>query len=747
MAFDVEGARKAGYSDSEIADHLAKQSNFDVHGARKSGYTDDQIVAHLATPSGIEKMPAPQGFGAKLESAISQVPRQFGLTARYGIEGTAAAGGMLVDPFLSLAGQKTTAQRGTNIADLLKLPKPETSQERIVGDASRLMAGTGLTAGLAGVAAPGQGANTVSRGVLETMASRPGAQVVSAGAAGAAGGAARETGGGPGAQFVASILGGLAGGAGVAGATSLKDKASQWLRASRMQPVELDAKISATIQPILERSGMTWGDLSSDVKSLLRRDVQQALVTGGTLDDAAVQRLAEYRIVGATPTVGSITLDPVAITRERNLAKIGANSQDPILQSAATRQNQNMQRIAGAMDDLGAAQSQGSYRTGQSLLDMITGRDAAMRTQENALYSQARDTSGRSLDLDREGFVLDAYNRLAASNKGAFLPDGVGKLLEQIRTGSVKINGQDIQTPFNVDVIDNLKTTLSAASRSTQDGNARAAIAAVRDALENVQPSAVGKPVGGNQIVSPSLLSQAQGQADNMAADALRAFDEARAFARNRRNWQESAPAITAALEDVPPDAFVQRYILGQGREASAENVRRLVNELDNAGLRPVVKNYIAEWIKNKATGQIEGDAATDVTRFSEAGVKAALKQIGNEKLRLFFSPEEITRLNAVRRVAGYETVQPTGAAVNNSNTAASLLGPALDLVQNSRLISRIPFGDTLRGAAANWTNQINLKAANDIPRGLLSTNLVPQQRGPLIPASGLLMLPGVMEQ
>ena len=36
MAFDISGAKKAGYSDQEIADHLAKKNDFDVQGALSS---------------------------------------------------------------------------------------------------------------------------------------------------------------------------------------------------------------------------------------------------------------------------------------------------------------------------------------------------------------------------------------------------------------------------------------------------------------------------------------------------------------------------------------------------------------------------------------------------------------------------------------------------------------------------------------------------------------------------------------
>lgn len=48
MPFDIEGARKSGYSDAEIADHLATQSKFDVAGARAAGYGDTDIIQHLS---------------------------------------------------------------------------------------------------------------------------------------------------------------------------------------------------------------------------------------------------------------------------------------------------------------------------------------------------------------------------------------------------------------------------------------------------------------------------------------------------------------------------------------------------------------------------------------------------------------------------------------------------------------------------------------------------------------------------
>lgn len=46
-AFDIAAARKAGYSDAEIAGFLGERNSFDVEGARKAGYSDADILGKL----------------------------------------------------------------------------------------------------------------------------------------------------------------------------------------------------------------------------------------------------------------------------------------------------------------------------------------------------------------------------------------------------------------------------------------------------------------------------------------------------------------------------------------------------------------------------------------------------------------------------------------------------------------------------------------------------------------------------
>lgn len=74
MSFDVEGARKAGYTDAEIADHLSQSSGFDLKGARGSGYSDSEVIAHLATGSAM-KAPKPTVL-ERLKEAVTGAQRR-----------------------------------------------------------------------------------------------------------------------------------------------------------------------------------------------------------------------------------------------------------------------------------------------------------------------------------------------------------------------------------------------------------------------------------------------------------------------------------------------------------------------------------------------------------------------------------------------------------------------------------------------------------------------------------------------
>lgn len=675
-----------------------------------AGATEEQVIEQAKIL--FAEKPAVVSVGESLR----QIPRQVGLTARAGMEGIGDTVGIFSEPVravvnpvlraVGLNGAASPREMAGMAADAIGLPKPEGPTERVAADAARTMAGAGGLAGAAKKTA--QVLTGTGQAVMEALAANPGTQAVSAAGSGAAGGAVREAGGTEGEQFAASLVGGL----GAAGAASLAEKAYNGIKSAvgtLLKPKQSMTDVTVVLNQILSDSGYDVAAIPGRVRAEMAFEVKKAMDTGKQINPEVIRRIADYGAVGATPTKGTVTLDPVQITQEKNLAKMGANSTDPKLQAFARLQNDNNATLIENLNDLGAAGPNASNASGP-VIKAIQGREAAAKAKENALYAKARDSAGRALELDSEGFVSDAYNRLAKDNKGAFLPAEIGKVLEQLRTGKVKMpDGTEVAAPFTVDTIDSLKTMLATASRASKDGNVRAAIANVRDALEGVNLRAVGKPVGGNQIVDPTKLAAAQGQADTLSQEALDAFDKARRFARAKRTWEESAPGISAALDDPNPDRFVTDFILSKSNSASSPDVAKMMFTLRKSPeAMQALKENVLGFLKEAALGKGRAD---EVGNFSASGYNAALDKI-KEKLPLFFKPEEIAQLKALGRVASYETVQPRGSAVNNSNTAGTFAG-LLDKIASSGMLGRIPFADAaLRTPARNWSTQIGIKNA-----------------------------------
>lgn len=188
----IAEARKAGYSDQEIADFLAA-SNPKVQTAREAGYSDAEILAHLAPPPSSGTQAARMvgqgaiGFndavagtvGAPVD-AVNWAMRQAGLPSsqkpfggsdsiKGGIDYVATLPGRTMDAVSQGSLSPFTESRTSRFA-------AETEGERIankVGEAAGTVASTVLPAGLVAKAAkPG-----VMKGVAETVAAQPGMQL------------------------------------------------------------------------------------------------------------------------------------------------------------------------------------------------------------------------------------------------------------------------------------------------------------------------------------------------------------------------------------------------------------------------------------------------------------------------------------------------------------------------------------------------------------------------------------------
>lgn len=692
------------------------------------GTTKADLVAKLKTngmavPSDwlqtAPEQPAAVSAGKSINSGIGDIPRQLGLTARYAIEGPAQAAQIVTEPIANLmraAGIKTDSLGNTaaKFANWLGLPEPQGANERVIGDAARLMAGSGATMGLGGAASalPGMAGK-----IGAAMAANPGQQLASSAGAGLAGGASREAGGGELMQAGAGILGGVAGGlagglasGAVRGAESIANKVKNF----SMSPQQMDAKISA----VLNRVDFDYGQIPEQAKAALRAELGNALKAGEELKPDAVRRLAEFRALGVTPTRGMVTQDPVQITREMNLAKMAANAGDEELHGLPRIQNQNNSTLINVLNQAGA-QNGDLYRAGQRSIGAINAVDQGLNSRVSSLYQQARDTSGRSAQLDGPAFTQKASQMLDEALLGGALPKDVENHLNKIALGEV---------PFDVNYAEQLKTRIGNLQRATNDGSTRMALGMVRRALDETQlrPSKMINPENLPAVpgtVPPSMATLGQ--------ESIDAFNQARQAARARFAWQESGKPIAAALDGAQPDDFINQFVI-RGSVADAKS-------LAQHAPREEVRDAILAHLKDKALSS----ASDEVGKFSQSAFNKAMKQIGDRKLELFFTPEELGRLKMTGRVAAYTQNQPVGSAVNNSNSGALLLGRGADILKKIPLI-----GPNVAPALRSLDISIQNNRAQNVIPGLLvdpeKVNLGGKLLSPGVALGGLLSAPVV---
>lgn len=761
----IAEAKAAGYSDAQITDHLASSPDYadKIKTATTAGYKPEDIIGHLAnmktapankrtfkftSPEGKKySVEGPDGateqeafqilqsqlgagaqtsapskpFGQQLNDSIADIPRQFGLAARYGIEGTGEAFNLLATPFRAglnmLAPKKQTLPglvagatprdvfqpvnfRG--LADAVGLPEPRNAIERVVGDMTRTVAG-----GMVPVAAAGrvaQGASGVTKSVAQTLATNPLQQLVSAGAAGAAGGYVRETGGNNTSQMLASVAAGVAAPLTM---NKLAQAAGAIGRVARPQvpsPAQIDTHINSALGP----SGMTLADLPAGVQAGIRKDVADAFKISDSVTPMAVRRLADYRMTGTTPTAAGLTDNPAVITQQRNLAKLGINSKDISAQTLGQNENANNRQLISGLNEAGASTPDTAIAGGRRVMAGVEGYNDRATGIIGRLYDRARDSSGRSAALDPQAFATRADELLTYNLRNAELPADIRKKLNDFASGAA---------PLTIETAEQFKTIMAKVQRTSSDGGIRDAISQVRTALEET-PLLPGQP---------------------LAAGSQAAFDRARSTHRQYMGIVEKTPALQAVRDGIEPDKFVQQFVVGGGSKSNVADVAALRQAVRSSpDALQAVREQIAAHLKAKALN----GAADEVGNLSQSAYNKSLNAIGDEKLAMFFTRPEVDQLRAIGRVASYEQVQPRGSAVNNSNSAAAI-GNIFDRLASSSLLSKVPFGKSLQEPIQNIAVGFKSSAAMNVPKALAGN---PLQRAAGRPV-GLAMSPAVLMQ
>jgi hypothetical protein len=293
--FDVEGARRAGYTDAEIADYLAGKEAFDTAAAREAGYTDAEIIGYIsaAPAASAAAKPVEEPKSTFMDDAtqflgvVNRAVLPYATAAGAG----ALAGGIPTGGLGALPGAGAgvlalgAGDLGTTLYNIgaplfggapMQLPsetirqgyenvgvgrRPQTPAQEVLFSAAEGAAGGLSGAGafnqLARKAAPG-----VTRNVMRELGRGPGVQTAAGAGAAAAPTIGREYAGieNPLAQFGLSVAGGVAGGrlatprATPVSREQLVSEATKDYRRAEEAGVQFDAAAIADLSQSIRRS-------------------------------------------------------------------------------------------------------------------------------------------------------------------------------------------------------------------------------------------------------------------------------------------------------------------------------------------------------------------------------------------------------------------------------------------------------------------------------------------------------------
>lgn len=360
-------------------------------------------------------------------------------------------------------------------------------------------------------------------------------------------------------------------------------------------------------------------------------ELRQAIVNRASRSGGAVnpEVLARHVDADSLPvrvrlTEGQATGDVTLLSQEQNI-----RGRVPAFAARFDEQNRALAQNLQSIRDTAGPEvfSANVVEHGDTLINAYRTVDAAREAQVTQAYNALRQAAGGQFPVGARTLLGNASQELHRRLLFDNAPSSVMRTLERLAATPGSMTFENFEA---------LRTNLARIQRSSQDGNERAAAGIIRQAMEDL-PLVPG------------------------AARLKPLADQARQLARERFAAIEADPAYAAAVnETVPPDRFVQRFVIGGTRD-------------DLARMRATIGN-------NESAAQTMGVSALDYLRdqarlsptyegnFATASYAKALNRL-SPSLRSLLPPDVVEQLEQLGRVASYTTAQPRGSFVNNSNT------------------------------------------------------------------------------
>lgn len=393
-----------------------------------------------------------------------------------------------------------------------------------------------------------------------------------------------------------------------------------------------DAAITQTVTGELAGRGVDFSRLTKETQDAMLADAKQALSAGGKLNYDALARRADFEAAGIKPTMGQLTRDPMQFQFEQNTRGIAGageglsqrfNEQNAQLIDALNKARTGTQGVG--LDRFGA---------GDRVISSLRDLDAARKASVDQLYSAAREQAGIHTPLSAPNFAQSVNDALEQAMIGDALPGGVRTAINQIAKGEM---------PFTI-------------QKAEQ----------IRQAINGQMSSIPSRENAAMRIVNNALQDEIDRVGSSAGQQAGEAFKAARAAAADRFGALDKSAPLKAAVDGAAPDDFMRKFVIS-GKAGDLLSMRADLKQQPQ--LWGEVRGQVVDWLKDRALN----GATDEFGKFSQSAYDKAVNQIGDAKLKVLFSPDEIAQLKQVGRVASAIQVQPAGSAVNNSGTSQAI--------------------------------------------------------------------------
>lgn len=404
--------------------------------------------------------------------------------------------------------------------------------------------------------------------------------------------------------------------------------------------------------------------------------VNRALRSSKDVDPESLLNQALLEKHGIKGTKAQISRYPTEWRDERELAKLNSRLVDK--HNGQVDEFGNL--IRTAIDDTGAA-TNNTYAKMDNVYGKLREADSIAQSNVSKLYDDARGLSGNDAQLNHLRFIDQTSRELEENGVGSFMKGDIRGIFKGM------FDNPDFKMTHAKS--EEINKVLNARLRSTTDGNERYALGIVKNNLQKEVDTTIGEMAG----------SLGNGATDGGLASAQSAWSAARNAARERFQDIDTTPALKAALDGKNPDKAFGKFVLRSDLNDLNSMVGQLRKAPDGDQSIADIQGAVVEHFLGQATKSNSG-------ALSPAGFNKAIEDFGEDRMKILFTPQQANHIKELKKVSDLLFQQPNGAAVNHSNTAATMKY----LMSITNMLGRIPVvgrSANLVGGALNTSDDL----------------------------------------